>query len=82
MITDITPTGPFILVYKYQEHHGENVSIGIHAGAESAINWAMMKMNEEACIKELAKQNQTVADAAEALKNAENQLRLVMALVK
>jgi 3-dehydroquinate synthetase len=82
MITNITTTGPIISVYKYQEPHGENVSIGINAGAESAINWAMMKINEEARIKELAKQNPTVANAAEALKNAEEQLRVVMALVK
>ena len=82
MITNINPNSSFITVSKYQEQHGENVSIGINAGAESAINWAMMKMNEEARIKELANTNPAVADAVLAVKQAEEQLQVVMALVR
>ena len=82
MITNINPSSSLIMINKYNEQHGENVSIGMTNSAESAIQWAMIKMSEEQRIAELAKTNTTVADAARALKNAEDQLRMVMALVK
>lgn len=82
MIANINLSSPFITLSKYQVQHGEDVSIGLDNRAESAIHWAMMKMDEEARIAELARSNPTVADAAQALKTAEEQLRLVMALVR
>lgn len=82
MITNINPASAYIMINKYNEQHGENVSIGITNSAEAAIAWAMAKMVEEQRIQELAKTNATVADAANALKQAEEQLRMVVALVK
>ena len=82
MITNINPSSSFIMINKYQEQHGENVSIGIASTAESAIQWAMAKMSEEQRIKELAKTYPAVANAAEAVKQAEEKLAVVMALVK
>ena len=48
---------------------------------QSIINWARMKMAEELRIKELAAKHPTVADALEAVKKAEEQVRVVAALV-
>jgi 3-dehydroquinate synthetase len=82
MITNINPTSAYIMINKYNEQHGENVSIGITNSAEAAIQWAMAKMAEEQRIAELARTNPTVADAAQAVKTAEEQLKLVVALVE
>lgn len=48
---------------------------------QSVINWAEKKMAEEARIKDLAAKHPTVADALEAVKQAEEQVRIVAALV-
>ena len=48
---------------------------------QSVINWAEKKMAEEARIAELAEKHPTVADAIEAVKKAEEQVRIVAALV-
>ena len=82
MITNINPASAYITINKYNEQHGESVNIGITISAEAAIAWAMAKMAEEQRIQELAKTNATVADAADAVKTAQEQLRVVVALVK
>lgn len=48
---------------------------------QSVINWAEKKMAEEARISELAAKHPTVADALAAVKQAEEQVRIVAALV-
>ena len=48
---------------------------------QAVINWAQIKMNEEAKLRELAAKHPTVADAIEAVKRAEEQVRIVAALV-
>lgn len=80
MITHINAGGRYIRVQKYQEQHGDNVNIGLSSEADIILEWAAGKMDEEQRIQQLAKTNPTVADAAEALKKAEEQLRLVMTL--
>lgn len=45
------------------------------------LNWARTKMAEEARVKELAAKHPTVADALEAVKQAEEQVKIVAALV-
>lgn len=45
------------------------------------ISWARNKMAEEQHMQELAAQHPTVADALEAVKHAEEQLKIVAALV-
>lgn len=82
MITNINTGSRFIVCNKYQEQHGENVTISLSGATEAILVWAEMKMLEERRIAELAKTNPTVADAAQALKTAEEQLRVVMALVR
>lgn len=47
---------------------------------QSILNWARAKMIEEARIQELAAKHPTVADAVAAVKQAEEQVRIVTAL--
>ena len=82
VITNINPNSSFITISKYTEQHGENVSIGLDDRADTAIHWVMMRMEQEARIQDLAKTNPTVADAVLAVKQAEEQLQVVMALVR
>lgn len=82
MITNINPTSPFVSVFKYQEQHGESASIGLSNEGEAIMSWARNKMMEEQRIQELARTNPTVADAADAVMTAQEQLRMVVALVK
>lgn len=82
MITNINTNGRFIITSKYRGENGENVTISLTQTADAIMVWAEMKMLEERRIAELAKTNPTVADAAQVLKTAEEQLRVVMALVK
>lgn len=48
---------------------------------QAVIQWAEKKMAEEARLKELAAKHPTVADAIEAVAKAEEQVRIVAALV-
>lgn len=47
---------------------------------QAVVNWAQIKMAEEARIKQLAERHPTVADAAAAVKLAEEKLQAVIAL--
>ena len=82
MITTINPSSSFITFSRYREEHGENVTIGLDQRADAALHWVMAKMEEEARIADLAEKNPSVADAVAAVKTAEEQLRMVVALVK
>jgi hypothetical protein len=55
--------------------------IELDSVTQSVVRWAMQKMAEEARIKELAAKHPTVADALEAVVKAEEQVRIVAALV-
>jgi hypothetical protein len=48
---------------------------------QSILAWARGKMAEEARVKELADKHPTVADALEAVKQADEQVKIVAALV-
>ena len=67
---------------QWQKWYGDTGSISLTSEGESIMLWAQAKMIEEHRIRDLAKTNPTIADAAEALKKAEEQLRMVVALVK
>ena len=67
---------------QWQKWYGDIGTVSLTSEAESILLWAQAKMIEEHRIRDLAKTNPTVADAAEALKKAEEQLRMVVALVK
>lgn len=56
-------------------------TVELTSEVQSVLQWAREKIAEEARIKELADKHPTVADALEAVKKAEEQVRIVAALV-
>ena len=58
-----------------------NENVGLTHEAVEAIQWARAKIQEEAKLKELAKQHPGVADAMDALKRASEQLEIIVKLV-
>lgn len=58
-----------------------NEHVGMSQEAVEAIQWARKKIEEEAKLKELAKQHPGVADAMDALKRASEQLEIMVKLV-
>ena len=82
MITNIGGGGRYITISKYNEQHGENVNISLTPEADIILEWARKKMSEEVQATALALTNPTVADAYAAVKSAEEQLRIVVELVK
>jgi hypothetical protein len=49
---------------------------------QAVVNWAQIKMAEEARLKELAAKHPAVADALETVARAEEQLKIVATLVE
>ena len=56
-------------------------TVELSGEVQSILNWARMKMAEEYRIKELAAKHPTVADALKAVELAEEQVKVVAALV-
>ena len=56
-------------------------TVELSGDVQSVLNWARGKMIEEARIQELAAKHPSVADALEAVKHAEEQVKIVAALV-
>jgi len=56
-------------------------TIELSGDVQSVLSWARMKMAEESRIKELAAKHPAVADALEAVAKAEEQVKIVAALV-
>ena len=56
-------------------------TIDLAPHVQAVVTWAQTKMAEESRIRELAAKHPAVADAVEALKKAEEQVRIVTALV-
>ena len=59
-----------------------HASVGLNGAAEEAIDWAQRQMVEEKRLAVLAKEHPAVADALEAVKQAQEQVRIVAALVQ
>lgn len=60
---------------------GTYPSINLNAEAQSLLDWAREKRNEEQRIKALSETHPAVADALEAVKKAQEQVRIVTALI-
>jgi hypothetical protein len=56
-------------------------TVELSGDVQSVLNWARAKMIEEERIKELAARHDTVADALQAVAKAEEQVKIVAALV-
>ena len=57
-------------------------TVGLTSTAETAIDWAMKKMEEEKEARAMAEQHPAVADAMGAVREAEEQLKTVVALCR
>ena len=61
---------------------GSHPTVELSGEVQSILNWARIKMAEEARIKELAAKHPSVADALQAVVKAEEQVKIVAALVE
>ena len=61
---------------------GSAATVGLSPAAESAIDWAMRKMAEEAELVELARKSKSVSIALENLNKAKAELELIAILAK
>ena len=61
---------------------GGESSVGLTSGAEQAIAWVLEIMRQEAAALALAQKHPAVADALDAVRLAEQQLKTVVALCK
>jgi myo-inositol catabolism protein IolC len=59
---------------------GGGSSVGLTSNAEEALAWAWLKMAQEKAAQDLAQKYPAVADALEAVRLAEQQLKTVVAL--
>ena len=59
-----------------------HASVGLNPDAEAAIEWAQRQMAEEKRLAALAKDHPAVADAMEAVRQAQERVKIVTALVQ
>ena len=59
-----------------------HASVGLNWEAEEAIDWVRRQMAEEKSLKILAKEHPALADAMEAVKQAQERVSIVAALVQ
>ena len=59
-----------------------HASVGLNGAAEEAIDWVQRQMAEEKRLEVLAKKHPSVADALKAVQQAQEQVRIVAALVQ
>jgi len=66
----------------WQELNMPHASVGLNPDAEAAIEWAHRQMTEERRLEALAKEHPAVADAVAAVAKAQEQVRILAALVE
>ena len=59
-----------------------HASIGLNAEAEQAIDWVRRQMEQEHRLEASAREHPAVADALEAVRQAQERVRIVAALVQ
>ena len=59
-----------------------HVNIGLNAEAESLLDWARQKRQEELELEVLANSNPTIKDLMETIKQKQEQITIVKALIK
>ena len=64
------------------ELNSPHASVGLNGVAEEAIDWARRQMEEEKRLEILAKEHPAVQDALEAVRQAQERVRIVAALVQ
>jgi hypothetical protein len=59
-----------------------HVNVGLNAEAESLLDWARQKQQEELELEALAETNATIKDLMETIKQKQEQISIVKALIK
>jgi hypothetical protein len=59
-----------------------HVNVGLNADAESLLDWAKKKRDEEFELEALAQTNPTIKDLLETIKQKEEQISIVKTLIK
>ena len=59
-----------------------HVNVGLNADAESILDWAKKKRDEELELESLAETNPTIKDLMETIKQKQEQISIVKALIK
>jgi hypothetical protein len=59
-----------------------HVNVGLNADAESILDWAKKKRDEEMEIEALAENNPTIKDLLETIKQKQEQISIVKTLIK
>ncbi len=66
----------------WRELNTSHASIGLTPEAESLLDWARDKRNQEMQIEALSKSNPTIADLVEQKKNLDHKIKMVQILIK
>ena len=66
----------------WRELNMTHASIGLTTEAESLLDWARDKRNQEMQIEALSKSNPTIADLVEQKKNLDHKIKMVQILIK
>lgn len=64
------------------EINSSHASIGLTPEAESALDWALKKKNEELHLEALARSNPTIADLINQKKELDDKIKMIQTLVK
>ena len=59
-----------------------NITLDTTAEVTGILQWAKVKMKEEAELKKLAESNATIKDLLSTIKNAQQQIKVVQTLIK
>ena len=68
--------------YSWVPISDQTVSVGLNSDSKAALDWAKKKMNHEKETNLLASMNRSVQDALAQLTKAQEQLDIIVALVK
>jgi len=66
----------------WRELNTSHASIGLTPEAESLLDWAREKRNQEMQIEALSKSNPTIADLVEQKKNLDHKIKMVRNLIQ
>jgi|688.fasta_scaffold24945_10 hypothetical protein len=67
---------------RWVELQTSHASVGLTPDAESALDWAIKKRNEDMALEHLAKTNPTIADLLNQKKELDDKIKMVQILTK
>jgi hypothetical protein len=67
---------------RWVELHTSHASVGLTPDAESALDWAITKRNEDLALEHLARTNPTIADLVKQKKELDDKIKMVQTLMK